>query len=93
MTLNTLYFIVYFSLPLVDGKPDDSVAIYSLLPTCKVHEGDSSHHWIGPLSIRFVHPLHRHDNFIVFNLVFSFLHFSIFKSIPLVKIHRPIKCI
>jgi hypothetical protein len=69
--------------PLVSGDPDDSPTISSLLlaisslllPTCKVCEGDSSHHQIGLLPIRFVLPLLRRDNSAVFNLVFSFLSF------------------
>jgi hypothetical protein len=64
----TLLFI--FLCPLVDGDPDDYTVIYFL-----VHEGDSSHHWIGPLPIGFVPPLHCRGNSIVFNLVFSFPSF------------------
>jgi hypothetical protein len=76
VTLNTLSLHCLFFSPLVGGDLDDSPVISSLLlSTSKVHEGDSSHHRIGPLPIRFVLPLLRHDNSIVFNLVFSFLSF------------------
>jgi hypothetical protein len=73
---NTLsFYCLFFSSP-VGGGPDDSLTISSLLlPTCKVCEMDSSHHRIGPLPIGFVLYLLRHDNFIVFNLVFSFMSF------------------
>jgi hypothetical protein len=68
---------LFFS-PSVGGDPDDSPVISSLLlPTCKVREGDYSHHRIGPLSIGFVPPLLHRDNSIVFNLLFSFPSFSI----------------
>jgi hypothetical protein len=71
----TLLFI-FLSPPPVDGDPDDYMTIYSLLlPTCKVYEGDSSHHRIGLLPIGFVPPLHRRGNSLVFNLVFSFPSF------------------
>jgi hypothetical protein len=72
--------IIFLPPPPVGGDLDDSTTIYSLLlPTCKVHEGDSSHHRIGPLPIGFVPPLRCHGNSIVFNLVFSFPSFSIFQ--------------
>jgi hypothetical protein len=62
--------------PSVGGDPDVYMVIYSLLlPTCKVCEGNSSSHRIGPLPIGFVPPLHHHGNSIVFNLVFSFPYF------------------
>jgi hypothetical protein len=67
-----------FLSPLVDGDLDDYMAIHSLvLPNCKVREGDSSHHRIGPLPIGFIPHLRRRGNSIVFNLVFSFPSFSI----------------
>jgi hypothetical protein len=70
----TLLFI--FLSPQVGGDPDDYTAIYSLLlPTCKVCEGDSSRHRIGPLPIRFVPLLRHRGNSIVFKLVFSFPSF------------------
>jgi hypothetical protein len=67
---------IFLSPPPVGGDPDDYTSIYSLLlPSCKVSEGDSSHHRIDLLSIGFVPPLHHRGNFIVFNLVFSFPSF------------------
>jgi hypothetical protein len=58
ITPNTLWLHYLFFSPPVDGDPDDSPAISSLLlPTCKVHEGDSSLHRIGPLPLGFVPPL------------------------------------
>jgi hypothetical protein len=76
MILNTLSLnCLFFSLS-VDGDAHDFPTISSLLlSTCKVREGDSFHHRIGPLPIGFVLPLLCRDNFIVFNLVFSFLSF------------------
>jgi hypothetical protein len=69
---------IFLSPPSVGGDPNDYTVIYSLLlPTCKVHEGDSSHHRIGPIPIEFVPPFRRRGNSIVFNLVFSFLSLSI----------------
>jgi hypothetical protein len=72
MTLSTLLLhCLFFSTP-IDGDPDDSPTISSLLlPTCKVREEDSSHHRIGLLPIGFVLPLIRRDNSIVFNIVFT----------------------
>jgi hypothetical protein len=76
VTLNTVSLYCLFFSPPVSGNPDDSLTISSLLlPTCKVREEDSSHHQIGPLPIGFILPLLRCDNFIMFNLVFSFLLF------------------
>jgi hypothetical protein len=66
----------YYPPPPVSSDLDDSVAIYPLLlPTWKVHEGDSSRHRICLFPIGFVHPLHHGGNSIVFNLVFSFPSF------------------
>jgi hypothetical protein len=76
VTPNTLSLYCLFFSPPVGVDPDDSLAISSLLlPTCKVCEGDTSHHRIGPLPMEFVLPLLHRDNSIVFNLVFSFLSF------------------
>jgi hypothetical protein len=70
------HFIIYFSLTW--QWPGWPPVISSLLvPTCKVRKGDSSHHRISPLPIGSIIPLLRHDNFMLFNLVFSFLSFSI----------------
>jgi hypothetical protein len=89
-------------LPLVSDDPDDYTAIYSLLLlTCKVREGDSYYHRIGPLPIKFVPPLRRRGNSIVFNLVFSFLSFSILQvdsfdqdtHTMLQNEHHSVKCI
>jgi hypothetical protein len=87
--------------PPVDGDPDNSAMIYSLLlSTCKFCEGDSSHHQIGPLPIGFVPPLRHHGNSIVFNLVFSFPSFFYIASRFLwsrysydAPEHHSIKCI
>jgi hypothetical protein len=69
---------IFLTPPLIGDDPDDYTTIYSLvLPNCKVHEGDSSRHWICPLPIGFVPPLRRRGNSILFNLVFSFPYFSI----------------
>jgi hypothetical protein len=58
VTLNTHPLHCLFFSPPIGGDPDDSLTISSLLlPTCKVHEGDSSHHQIGPLPFEFVLPL------------------------------------
>jgi hypothetical protein len=92
--------IIYFSLPPVGDDSDDSLAIsFHLLPTCKVHEGNSSHHRIGPLPIEFVPPLLRRDNSILFNPVFSFLSFVYIASWFLwsrysydAPEHRSVKC-
>jgi hypothetical protein len=65
-----------FLSPPVGGDPNDSAVIYFLLlPTCKIREGNSSRHRIGPLPIGFVPPLRHHGNSLVFNLVFSFPSF------------------
>jgi hypothetical protein len=55
---------IFLPPPPVGGESDDSLTISSLLlPTCKVHEGDSSRHQIGPLTIGFIPLLLRHDKF------------------------------